>query len=135
MIHLSGIQKTYATSQGSVVALHDIHLQVKAGEIFGVIGKSGAGKSTLIRCVNLLEKPDQGSVWVDNQDLMTLSQTALLQTRRNIGMIFQSFNLLSCKTVFENIALPLQFAGLSSGDIKKRVNELLELTHIQDKQH
>jgi D-methionine transport system ATP-binding protein len=133
MIHLSDIAKSYATSEGVTVALEKIHLDVKAGEIFGVIGKSGAGKSTLIRCVNLLEKPDSGNVFVDGEDLTMLSPRALLDARRKIGMIFQSFNLLASKTVFENVALPLKFAGISEKEIKKRVSALLELTHIADK--
>lgn len=135
MIKLSGIEKIYSTHKASVTALKNIHLEVKAGEIFGVIGKSGAGKSTLIRCVNLLERPDKGSVIVDGKKLTLLSENALRQARRNIGMIFQHFNLLSSKTVFENIALPMRLAGISEQEIKKRVLSLLDLTHIADKQH
>jgi D-methionine transport system ATP-binding protein len=135
MIQLLGIEKTYYTPPTSIPALHNINLHVKAGEIFGVIGKSGAGKSTLIRCVNLLEKPDRGSVIVDNEEITTLSEAALRKIRRKIGMIFQQFNLLTSKTVFENVALPLRLAGFSEADIKKRVLSLLELTHIQDKRH
>lgn len=135
MIKLSGIEKIYSTSQATITALHDINLHVNPGEIFGVIGKSGAGKSTLIRCINLLERPDKGSVFVDDEDLTMLSENALRIARRKIGMIFQQFNLLSSKTVFENVALPLRFEGLSQNEIKKRVLSLLELTHIQDKQN
>lgn len=135
MIRLSGINKQYPTSQGIVKALEDIHLEVKPGEIFGVIGESGAGKSTLMRCTNLLERPDEGHVFVDGEDLTTLSESALRKARRNIGMIFQHFNLLSSKTVFENIALPLKLAGYSQQAINKRVLALLELTHIEDKQN
>jgi D-methionine transport system ATP-binding protein len=135
MIKLSGIEKIYSTSQATITALHDIHLDVKSGEIFGVIGKSGAGKSTLIRCINLLEKPNKGRVFVDGEELTALSENALRAARRKIGMIFQHFNLLSSKTVFENVALPLKFMGLSDDEIKKQVLSLLDLTHIKDKQH
>src|SRR4051812_38409842 len=112
MIKLSGIEKTYSIHKDTIIALQQIHLDVKPGEIFGVIGKSGAGKSTLIRCVNLLEKPDQGSVFVDGEELTRLSENALRKARQNIGMIFQHFNLLSSKTVFENVALPMRLAGV-----------------------
>ena len=135
MIKLSNIEKTYSIHNATITALQNIHLDIKAGEIFGVIGKSGAGKSTLIRCVNLLEKPDKGEVFVDGEELTQLSDSALRKARRNIGMIFQHFNLLSSKTVFENVALPLKLAGFSPEQIKKRVLSLLDLTHIQDKQH
>lgn len=134
MIKLSGIEKTYKTPTATLTALHNIHLHVNKGEIFGVVGKSGAGKSTLIRCVNLLERPDKGNVTVDGEELTKLSETELRKARRNIGMIFQHFNLLSSKTVFENIALPLRLAGFSKQQIKQRVLALLDLTHIKDKQ-
>jgi D-methionine transport system ATP-binding protein len=135
MIQLSGVHKQYITSHGRVSALEGIDLDVKPGEVFGVIGESGAGKSTLIRCVNMLERPDRGQVFVDGKNLTVLSQSALREARRHIGMIFQHFNLLYSKTVFENIALPLKLAGYSEQAIKKRVLALLELTHIEDKKN
>lgn len=103
------------------------------GQIFGVIGSSGAGKSTLIRCVNMLEKPTSGEVWVDGRDLTKLSDKELTKARRGIGMIFQHFNLLSSRTVFDNVALPLELDNTPRADINKRVNELLELVGLADK--
>src|SRR3989344_4921433 len=111
MINLSHLNKTYQTKTHTLHALKNIHLKVAAGEIFGVIGKSGAGKSTLIRCVNLLERPTSGQVIVDQQDLTNLTKTQLRQARHNIGMVFQHFNLLSTRTVYQNIAFPLQLLG------------------------
>ena len=104
MISLRQVSKNYTTPDGTIPALHDINLQVEQGQIFGIIGKSGAGKSTLIRCVNLLERPTSGQVIVHGEDLMTLSTPALRQARRKMGMIFQHFNLLSSRTVYDNIA-------------------------------
>ena len=111
MIELKHLGKTYETSSGSVTALRDIDLTIQDGEIFGVIGLSGAGKSTLVRCINLLERPTQGEVWIDGQELTRLPQKQLLAMRRNIGMIFQGFNLLEQRTVLSNVAFPLMLAG------------------------
>jgi D-methionine transport system ATP-binding protein len=133
MIILEHISKNYITPKGSVTALKDVNLKVNAGEIYGIIGQSGAGKSTLIRCVNLLEKPDSGKIIVDQADLTTLSPEALRSARRKIGMIFQHFNLLNSRTVYENIALPLELSGQTQQDIAKRINPLLELTGLTDK--
>ena len=94
MIELKHLGKIYSSASGSVEALKDVNLTIADGEIFGIIGLSGAGKSTLVRCINLLERPTSGEVWVDGRNLTTLSQKELLQVRRQIGMIFQSFNLL-----------------------------------------
>jgi D-methionine transport system ATP-binding protein len=133
MIKLSNITKVFQQGSRSIVALSDVSLHVPAGQIYGVIGSSGAGKSTLIRCVNLLERPTEGHVVVDGQDLMAFSEKALTSARRQIGMIFQHFNLLSSRTVFGNIALPLELDNLSSDEIKKRVAELLKLVGLEDK--
>lgn len=133
MIKLENIYKTYRTSQGHVEALIDVSLSVQRGEIFGVIGKSGAGKSTLIRCVNLLERPDQGSVWVDDQNIMQLSTKALRSVRHKIGMIFQHFNLLNTRTVYQNVSFPLQLVGKNKKEIQKIVMPLLELTGLVEK--
>lgn len=134
MIRLEHISKTYISRHGlSVQALTDIQLEVHPGEIYGVIGHSGAGKSTLIRCINLLERPSAGQVWVDNQNLTQFSSRDLRQARHHIGMIFQHFNLLSSRTVYENIALPLQLAGESKKLIEKKVLPLLGLTHLTEK--
>lgn len=133
MIILKNISKSY-THQGKIIhALKGVDLHVKQGEIYGVVGQSGAGKSTLIRCVNVLERPDSGEVVVHGQNLLTLNQSALLQARAKIGMIFQHFNLLSNRTVFDNIALPLEFAGMNKAEIEKRIAPLLELTGLSDK--
>jgi len=118
-----------------VHALRDVSLHVPQGKIFGVIGASGAGKSTLIRCVNLLERPTEGQVIVDGQDLTALPERELTQARRQIGMIFQHFNLLSSRTVFANIAFPLELAGWSKAQIQTRVGELLALVGLEARAH
>lgn len=133
MIELRNISKIFSFKGKYTRALTDVSLTVQAGEIFGVIGASGAGKSTLIRCVNLLEQPDSGQVFVDNTELTSLSKTKLSDKRRKIGMIFQHFNLLSSRTVFGNIAFPLELAGRSRSEIKNKVDELLELVGLSDK--
>ncbi|MFZ4835670.1 methionine ABC transporter ATP-binding protein MetN [Rouxiella sp. Mn2063] len=134
MIKLSNITKVFKQGSRTITALSDVSLHVPAGQIYGVIGSSGAGKSTLIRCVNLLERPTQGKVLVDGQDLTAFSEKELIHARRQIGMIFQHFNLLSSRTVFGNVALPLELDNLSSTEIKKRVSELLKLVGLEDKQ-
>lgn len=133
MIKLSNITKVFQQGNRVVNALNNVSLHVPAGQIYGVIGASGAGKSTLIRCVNLLERPTQGSVLVDGQDLTALSESQLTQARRQIGMIFQHFNLLSSRTVFGNVALPLELDNTPREEIERRVNELLELVGLSDK--
>ncbi len=133
MITLSHITKQYSQGSLTINALSDVSLHVAAGQIYGVIGASGAGKSTLIRCVNLLERPTKGTVLVDGQDLTNLPERQLIAARRQIGMIFQHFNLLSSRTVSGNIALPLELDNLSRADIKARVNELLALVGLDDK--
>lgn len=135
MIILQDIGKNYTTSLGDIPALSNINLHIKAGEIFGIIGKSGAGKSSLIRCVNLLEKPSCGKVIVAGQELTALSPAALRSARHNIGMIFQHFNLLSSRTVFDNVAFPLELANFTKAQISETVMELLELTGLQEKIH
>ncbi len=133
MIQFEQITKTFPGSPEPVYALNDISLSVPAGCIYGVIGSSGAGKSTLIRCANLLETPTSGRVRVDGQDLLSLSPAALRDARRDIGMIFQHFNLLARRTVYENIALPLELVGKSPADIEKAVAPLLKLVGLEDK--
>ena len=134
MIKLSHISKVFQQGSRTITALTDVSLHVPAGQIYGVIGASGAGKSTLIRCANMLERPTSGQVLVDGQDLTTLSEGQLTRARRQIGMIFQHFNLLSSRTVYGNIALPLELDNTSRADIKKRVTELLDLVGLADKQ-
>ena len=127
------VSKTYASASGQVVALQDINLEIPAGGIFGIIGRSGAGKSSLLRTINRLETPSAGRVLVDGIDIGTLDTSALVALRRRIGMIFQHFNLLSAKTVYDNVALPLLVAGTHPAQTDKRVRELLELVGLQDK--
>ena len=133
MIELKNVSKTFYKKSGSVHALSAVSLQVSVGEIFGVIGASGAGKSTLIRCINLLEKPTGGEVIVDGRPLLALTPRRLAQERRHIGMIFQHFNLLSSRTVQENVAFPLELSGTSGDVIDARVNELLALVGLTEK--
>lgn len=133
MIQLNNISKSYQVKSNRIDALQGISLTISKGEIFGVIGASGAGKSTLIRCVNLLERPDGGQVLIENEDLMSMSSKDLMMKRRKIGMIFQHFNLLSSRTVFENISFPLQLEGRSRSFILEKVSELLRLVGLEDK--
>jgi D-methionine transport system ATP-binding protein len=133
LIQLKDITKTFHQKGRTIHALANVSLHVPKGKIFGVIGASGAGKSTLIRCVNLLETPTSGEVIVDGQLLTSLSRNELAAARRNIGMIFQHFNLLSSRTVRGNIAFPLELEGMSKLAIESRVAELAELVGLQDK--
>ncbi len=133
MIELSDIHKTYRAGSGEVAALRGIDLRVAAGEVFGVIGQSGAGKSSLIRMINLLERPTAGRVTVDGVDAASLDAAGLRGLRRRIGMIVQHFNLLSSKTVVENVAFPLQLEGrLSREDIRARALALLDRVDLAD---
>ncbi len=133
MITLTGLQKIYQGESGPVEALDNVSLTIEQGEIYGIIGKSGAGKSTLIRCINLLERPTAGKVIVDGQDMTALSETQLREARKSIGMIFQHFNLLSSRTVLENIAFPLELGGISRAEREKLVLPLLDLVGLADK--
>jgi D-methionine transport system ATP-binding protein len=134
-IGFEDVGKVYAARRGgaAVTALADVSLSVPHGAIVGVIGRSGAGKSTLIRLVNGLEKPTAGRVIVDGTDITQLSEKELRQIRRSIGMVFQHFNLLSSRTAFGNVALPLEIAGRSKGEIRDRVGLLLELVGLAGK--
>jgi len=133
MIRFSHVSKIFEQKKQKVSALLDINLDVPAGQIYGVIGASGAGKSTLIRCANLLERPTEGHIFIDGEELTQLPENKLSLARRHIGMIFQHFNLLSSRTVFDNVALPLELARLPKTAIKKTVLELLELVGLTDK--
>ena len=135
MIKLKNIVKTYDTPNGSVHALKDINLEIKRGEIYGIIGLSGAGKSTLVRCINMLERPTSGNVIVNGKDLTTMTESQLREARKDIGMIFQHFNLLSTSTVYDNIAFPLKLAGKSKEEIKAKVEPLLKLVGLENKAH
>ena len=133
MIELVNVEKTYYSKAGDIHALHKTSLSIKAGEIFGIIGLSGAGKSTLVRCINMLEKPTAGQVFVAGQELTAMSEAQLRKARQSIGMIFQHFNLMPSRTVAGNVAYPLKGSGLSKEDIQKKVATLLELVGIGDK--
>lgn len=133
MITFENITKTYG-GKTHVQALKGISLTIHDGEIFGIIGKSGAGKSTLVRCINMLEKPTTGKVIINDKELTAMSDSQLRAERKNIGMIFQHFNLLSSRTVFDNIAFPLELAGASKEVIRSKVDSLLELVGLTDRQ-
>lgn len=133
MIRLIDVSKVFQQGTQNIHALSAVSLHVPAGQIYGVIGSSGAGKSTLIRCVNLLERPTHGKVLVDSQDMTALTARELTQARRQIGMIFQHFNLLSSRTTFANIALSLELANIPAQEIKCRVSALLDLVSLNDK--
>lgn len=130
MIELKELTKVYGKGSKAATALSGLNLSIKKGEIFGVIGHSGAGKSTLIRCINLLERPTTGEVWVDGVELTALGKGQLQEKRRKIGMIFQHFNLLSSATVYDNIAFPLRLAGTAKAGIDQKVKELLVLVGL-----
>ena len=131
MIKLEHITQTYVGNDGKVFeALKDVSISIRPGEIFGIIGRSGAGKSTLVRCINLLNRPTRGSVIVDGQDLTKLSDTDLRNVRRSIGMIFQHFNLLSSRTVYDNIALPLELVGTPKDAIRSKIEPLIHLVGL-----
>lgn len=133
MIQLEHISKSFVTASGTVHAVQDVNLQIGEGEIFGIIGFSGAGKSTLVRCINLLERPTEGRVIVDGEDLTAMDLKKLREVRNKIGMIFQHFNLMRSRTVFQNIAFPLKKSGLSKAEKEKKIESLLELVGLSDK--
>lgn len=134
LIRIENLTKIYSGPEGRPIrALDGVSLQVRRGEVFGVIGPSGAGKSSLIRCVNMLERPTSGSVQVDGREMTRLSGAALRRERQQIGMIFQHFNLFWSRTVAENVAFPLEIAGWSRERVRRRVGELLELVGLTDK--
>ena len=133
MIEIEHLNKTYPSPTGDIHALRDVDLRIEDGEIFGIIGLSGAGKSTLVRCINLLERPTSGTVRIDGRDMMQLSRRDLLKARQDIGMIFQSFNLLEQRTVLRNICFPLEIAGVKRDKAQARAAELLELVGLSDR--
>ena len=133
MIKLNNITKIFTLPDKKLTALDNVSLHVPKGQICGVIGASGAGKSTLIRCVNLLERPTHGAVIIDDVDLTQLSDAELVKTRRQFGMIFQHFNLLTSRTVFENVALPLELENKSKAEIQEKTTALLALVGLSDK--
>ena len=134
MIVLDQIKKIFNTNSGRVTAVDSVNLSIQKGEIFGIIGYSGAGKSTLIRMLNLLERPTEGTVTIDGKDLTQISSKELRLARQQIGMVFQHFNLLWSRTVFENIAFSLEIAGVNKDEIKPRVLELIQLVGLSGKE-
>ncbi|WP_026486216.1 methionine ABC transporter ATP-binding protein [Caldanaerobius polysaccharolyticus] len=133
MIKIQNLSKVYDTGGQKVVALDDISLTIKDGSIFGIIGLSGAGKSSLVRCINRLEEPTKGRIYIDDIDITALDKKQLREMRKKIGMIFQHFNLLSNATVYENVAFPLRIANYPKDKIKDRVHELLRLVDLEEK--
>ncbi len=133
MIEIKNLDKVFSSAGGPIEALKDINLTINDGEIFGIIGLSGAGKSTLVRCINLLEKPTSGSVILDGKDLVKIPKKELLMKRRNIGMIFQSFNLLSQRNVLKNVLYPMEIAGIKKAEAEKRAKELIEMVGLTDR--
>ena len=133
VIRLEHIEKVFTDGKEDFEALRDVSLEVNEGDIFGIIGLSGAGKSTLVRCLNLLERPTSGKVYVNDKDMMTLSEPEIRRCRQKIGMVFQHFNLLMQRTVLGNVCFPLEIVGMSRKDAKKRAMEVLKLVGIADK--
>jgi len=132
VIIIKNLEITYPGKK-KVKAVDNVSLEIKKGEIFGIIGLSGAGKSSLLRAINGLVRPASGEVWVDGVEITRLSSKELLNLRQKIGMIFQHFNLLDSRTVFGNVAFPLEIGGYPKEQIKKRVTEVLELVGLSDK--
>ncbi len=130
IIQIKHLSKRFGGGENEVHALEDINLDIQSGEIFGVIGLSGAGKSTLVRCINLLERPTEGEVIVDGQDMTRLTEKALRQARKSIGMIFQSFNLLMQRTALDNICFPMELVGTPRREAAARAAELLEVVDL-----
>lgn len=134
MIRFEHVTKTFITKENKLTAVNDVNLEIKDGEIFGIIGFSGAGKSTLVRCINLLERPDSGNVYVNGVNLVTLKDRDLRTERKKIGMIFQQFNLLSQRNVIQNVCYPLEISGAGKQETLKKARELLSLVGLSDKE-
>ena len=132
LIRLEHLTKIF-DGKNKVEALNDVSLEIEEGDIYGIIGYSGAGKSTLVRMINALEVPTSGKVFVEDQCLGDLSDKELRTTRKKIGMIFQQFNLLNSKTIYNNVAIPLKLNGVGKADIDKRVDELLTFVGLADR--
>ena len=135
MIEIVNVSKTFNDGLKKVHAVDNVSLKVSKGEIYGIIGYSGAGKSTLIRCINLLERPSEGSILFKGEDLTMLQEKKLRIRRKKIGMIFQHFNLMNSRDVYHNIAYPLKDSKLSKDEEKKKVRELLDIVGLKDKEH
>ena len=135
IITVRGLTKSFADGEKKVTALNGVDLTVYEGDIFGVIGLSGAGKSTFVRCLNRLEEPDDGSIIINGQDVRELSEKELNIARRNIGMIFQQFNLLSQASILDNVCFPMEIAHWKKADAKKRALELIELVGLAGREN
>ncbi len=135
MLELRHITKTFETDAGRVTAVDDVSLTIRQGEVFGIIGFSGAGKSTLVRCINLLERPTSGEVVIDSTNLTSLNDAELRVVRRRIGMIFQHFNLMPSRTVFDNIAMALRHSDLDKAARARKIESLLALVDLSDKKN
>ncbi len=133
MIEIKNLSKGFQTSDGTVEALKDVNLTIQDGDVYGIIGMSGAGKSTLVRCINMLERPTEGQVLIDGQDIGSLPEKELRNIRRDVTMIFQGFNLLMQRNCLKNICFPLELAGVDKETAKKRAMELLEMVGLPDK--
>ena len=133
MVELKHVSKIFQTADGDFQALKDVNLAIPDGEIYGIIGMSGAGKSTLVRCINMLERPTEGEVLINGQNLCTMSEKELRQQRRDITMIFQQFNLLMQRTCLKNVCFPMEISGVPKAEAVKRGMELLELVGLPDK--
>ena len=133
MVELKHVSKIFQTADGDFQALKDVNLSIPDGEIYGIIGMSGAGKSTLVRCINMLERPTEGEVLINGQNLCTMSEKELRQQRRGISMIFQQFNLLMQRTCLKNVCFPMEISGVPKAEAVKRGMELLELVGLPDK--
>ena len=133
LIQIEHLSKTFGSGESQVAALQDVSLEIRKGEIFGIIGLSGAGKSTLVRCMNLLERPEKGSIRFHGKDLLELKERQLRLQRRKIAMIFQSFNLLQQRTALDNICFPMELAGISKREARTRARQLLETVGLPDK--
>lgn len=134
-IEIENLHKTFYGNQQNVEVLKGINLSVEKGDIFGIVGFSGAGKSTLVRCINRLEEPDSGRIFIDGKEITALKKRELDTQRRKIGMIFQTFNLFESKTVFQNIAYPLQLAGMKKQSLQERTEEILDLVGLTEKRN
>lgn len=134
MIVLENVSKTFHSGSHTIEAVRNVNLRIEQGEIFGIIGFSGAGKSTLVRCINLLERPTSGKVYLDDTELTALGSRELRKARRQIGMIFQQFNLLASRTVFENVAYPLKYGGLKKKELREKVRKLLARVGLEEKE-
>lgn len=133
MIEIKNLSKSFKTENGTVEALKDVSLTIDTGDIFGIIGMSGAGKSTLVRCINMLERPTSGTVLIDGQDIGSLNGRELREIRRNITMIFQSFNLLMQRNCLRNVCFPLELTGMKKAEAEKKAMELLEIVGLESK--